>query len=244
MIGLLVVIPGAMPVDVVLNVYDLMDQTPICCGLFHTGVEILGVEYSFAQGAGVYECAPRSAPDAKFREALVLGSVASTQVARAALDRLRPDFPGSAYSLIFRNCNDFSNAYVKALLGRDIPGHINRLARLGRAWPIRCFLPPRLQANGGGADSAGVSLLANAHTPAPAVPLFQGPGMSMSAGSSAATPAGTGGILARVRRFFGFGGGGPTRDANNVVLHSQGEARELRAAAAARRLAGDIEEGQ
>eukprot|EP00971_Amphidinium_carterae_P110805 2194913-Amphidinium_carterae.1 len=35
---------------------------------------------------------------------------------------------------------------ARALLGRDIPGYVNRLARLGRAWPIRCFLPPHLKA--------------------------------------------------------------------------------------------------
>ncbi len=46
--------------DVILNVYELQGQggmgmfQPIlcCCGLYHTGVEIRGVEYSFAGGAG------------------------------------------------------------------------------------------------------------------------------------------------------------------------------------------------
>lgn len=232
-----------MPVDVLLNVYDLIDQTPICCGFFHTGVEILGVEYSFAGGAGVYECAPKSAPDARFRESIRMGSIESTSVASSVLARLRPDFQGEAYSLIFKNCNDFSTAYVKALLGRDIPGWVNRLARLGRMWPVRHFLPPHLK---GGAAASTAPLL---DRPPPTVPIFQGQGNSLrDTGGSSAGGGSTRSVLScagqRIRGFFRRGSNSGEADSGALIQPSEADARELRAQAAARRLTGsDIESG-
>jgi hypothetical protein len=236
-----------MPIDVVLNVYDLIQQTPLCCGFFHTGVEILGVEYSFGQGGGIYECTPKSAPDGRFRESIVMGSIESTGIARSALDRVRPDFPGDAYNVIFRNCNDFSNAYVRALLNRSIPGRINRLARLGRMWPVRCFLPPHLKNN---ATSTTAPLLASQ----PQQQLFQGSGNSLSGsgGNNSNSDHDISGarralscISSRCRRLFTQRGSSSSGDASSTaaLIQSEGDARELRAAAAARRLeSADLEE--
>jgi len=53
-------------VVVVLNIYDLSPANdylyPIGFGLHHSGVEILGVEYSFASGGGIFESRPKVAP--------------------------------------------------------------------------------------------------------------------------------------------------------------------------------------
>jgi len=233
-----------MPVDVVLNVYDLIEQTPICCGFFHTGVEIMGTEWSFAGGAGVYDCQPRSAPDGRFRESIVLGSVASTAAARSALDRVRPEFHGDAYSLIFRNCNDFSSAYVKALLGRDIPGWINRLARMGRAWPVRCFLPAHMKAGASGMPGDAPLLAGRQQASAPV--LFHGAGNSLSGQGASASFAGGWWrhrwrcLASRVGGAFGGRAARPrSNDGEGLVLPGVGgDARELRAAAASRRLSG------
>jgi len=231
-----------MPIDVVLNVYDLIDQTPLCCGFFHTGIEVLGAEYSFAGGAGVYECQPRQAPDGRFRQSIILGTVESTAVARAALDRLRPEFHGDAYSLVFRNCNDFSSAYSLALCGRDIPGWINRLARMGRAWPIRLCLPPHLRAGNGTEYNNQAPLLSQRSVQAP---LWTGEGHSLGGASvaenSAAGCRGLGrGLLASVSRAFGRRAQERSSDDSGGLVPG-GNARELRAAAAARRCGGLME---
>ena len=42
-------------------------------GLHHSGVEILGREYSFASGGGIFDSSPKEAPGAQFREAIELG---------------------------------------------------------------------------------------------------------------------------------------------------------------------------
>ena len=43
-------------------------------GLHHSGVEILGKEYSFASGGGIFDSSPKDAPGATFREAIELGA--------------------------------------------------------------------------------------------------------------------------------------------------------------------------
>lgn len=39
-------------------------------GIHHSGVEILGREYSFASGGGIFDSSPKDAPGAKFRESI------------------------------------------------------------------------------------------------------------------------------------------------------------------------------
>lgn len=218
-----------MPVDVVLNVYDLIQQTPICCGFFHTGIEILGVEYCFAAGGGVCEISPRTAPDGRFRQPILLGSIESTSNARSAIDRLRSEFHGDAYSLVFRNCNDFSSAVSKAVLGRDIPGYINRLARIGRLWPIHHFLPAHIKGAGQGTATTEPLLATQ--------PLFQGTGNTLA--GAPASPQRTG-FLSRLSRLFGRRG---NSNASAPLVADSREARELRALAANRRLESGSENG-
>jgi len=223
-----------MPIDVVLNVYDLIEQVPICAGFFHTGIEIFGVEYSYGQGGGVFECEPGTAPNARFREAIVLGTIKTSAESQAALDRIRPDFPGDQYSLIFKNCNDFSSAYARALLGRDIPGWVNRLARMGRIWPVPYFLPAKLT----GGRSTGPSSTAQPLLGPSSQPLFQGSGQSLNGNSN--TIGGMkntiSGFILGIRSLFRKP---PSCDAIDVrLIQNEAEARELRAAAAAARLSG------
>ena len=74
---------------------------------------------------------------------------------------LRDDFGPDRYNLIRRNCNHFANALVWRLLGRSIPGHVNRLADFGVC--CSCLLPKKLleeapvgpNAGGGSGSSSG-----------------------------------------------------------------------------------------
>mmetsp|Transcript_15982 Transcript_15982/g.24156 ORF Transcript_15982/g.24156 Transcript_15982/m.24156 type:complete len:244 (+) Transcript_15982:67-798(+) len=149
---------------VLLNVYDLSPANEYLysmgMGLHHSGVEILGKEYSFASGGGVFDSTPKEAPGAKFRESIELGSFegGSAEVSSAISD-LREDFGPDRYNLIKRNCNHFANALVWRLLRRTIPGHVNRLANIGQC--CSCLLPKKLLEespvgpNGGGGGSGG-----------------------------------------------------------------------------------------
>jgi deubiquitinase DESI2 len=49
----------------------------------------------------------------------------------ATISMLRTRFPQGSYDLLTKNCNIFSDALCKELVGRNIPSWINRLARTG-----------------------------------------------------------------------------------------------------------------
>ena len=132
---------------VFLNVYDLSPANeflyPVGFGLHHSGVEVLGSEYSFASGAGIFDGTPKEAPGALFREQIYMGFFDGGQAElRRALDDLRTSFGPDDYHLIRKNCNSFANALCWVLLRKTIPGHVNRLADLGVC--CSCLLPKKL----------------------------------------------------------------------------------------------------
>lgn len=136
-----------MGTKVLLNVYDLSPANdmlyPIGFGLHHSGVEILGSEYSFASGAGVFENTPKEAPGALYRETIELGAFDGGQAElKLALEDVKRNFGPDDYNLIRKNCNHFANALVWKLLGRQIPAYVNRLADIGVC--CSCFLPRKM----------------------------------------------------------------------------------------------------
>ena len=127
-------------VTVKLNVYDLDSPgneflSALGLGLYHTGVEVDGREYSYGAGYGIGDARPRSAAQnpgvARFRGSYVMGQAESLQALGRAVDELRGRFPASAYDLVQRNCNHFTDALVFALCGRHTPGWVNRAATVG-----------------------------------------------------------------------------------------------------------------
>ena len=87
---------------VYLNVYDLNEQSneylyPLGLGIYHSGVEISGIEYTFASEAGIYEMTPKHAPPAKFRESIDLGPCPTSRIVSATLEELKHDFKGTDY---------------------------------------------------------------------------------------------------------------------------------------------------
>eukprot|EP00804_Cyclotella_cryptica_P010693 CCRYP_005493-RA/>CCRYP_005493-RA protein AED:0.04 eAED:0.04 QI:548/1/1/1/0.5/0.2/5/2118/209 len=97
----------------------------------------------FASGGGIFDSSPKDAPGATFRESIELGTFeGGSSELNAAISDLREDFGPDRYNLIRRNCNHFANALVWRLLGRSIPGHVNRLADLGVC--CSCLLPKKM----------------------------------------------------------------------------------------------------
>ncbi|KAL7581550.1 hypothetical protein ACA910_022113 [Epithemia clementina (nom. ined.)] len=184
---------------VVLNVYDLSPANeylyPVGFGLHHSGVEILGSEYSFASGAGIFDGTPKEAPGALFREQIYMGVYDGGQVElRRALDDLRMSFGPDDYHLIRKNCNSFANALCWKLLRKTIPGHVNRLADIGVC--CSCLLPKQMLKEAPVGDpnriqrqstSAGSPYKANVSSSS--VASFSGSGARL--GSSAETGGGT-----------------------------------------------------
>eukprot|EP00177_Eucheuma_denticulatum_P002126 GFKZ01003793.1.p1 GENE.GFKZ01003793.1~~GFKZ01003793.1.p1 ORF type:complete len:274 (+),score=21.44 GFKZ01003793.1:71-892(+) len=103
-----------------LNVYDLLhrdnpDVVPninwylysVGMGLYHSGVSVFGTEYCYGghpeSNTGVFEVPPRKAPDAKFRQTILIGrtqlSPAEVQEVVAAMSTV---WLGNTYNLLTR----------------------------------------------------------------------------------------------------------------------------------------------
>lgn len=114
-------------------------------GVYHTGVEVFGVEYAFGghdfDASGVFATNPRSPPgNVKFRESIVAGPTQMTPAAvQQVVQQLGQEYRGNCYHLLQKNCNHFASQLCGQLTGRPAPGWINRLA--GLAVALHCLLP-------------------------------------------------------------------------------------------------------
>jgi len=138
-------------VKVLVNVYDLHHANNyayyVGFGIFHSGVEIDGKEYSFGghefSYTGVFDIPPRTAFGAKFRYFLphqLLGEIEITpRELHRIIDQISEEFPGNSYHPLTRNCNTFSNELCMRLLKVGIPAYINRLANMGSTFS--CIIP-------------------------------------------------------------------------------------------------------
>ncbi|CAH9120785.1 unnamed protein product, partial [Cuscuta epithymum] len=130
--------PGDTPVY--LNVYDLTPMNGYVYwagfGIFHSGVEVHGVEYAYGAHdyptSGVFEVEPQQCPGFKFRKSIFIGTTKlnHTQV-REFIERQSASYNGDTYHLIVKNCNHFCNDICYKLTGKKIPNWVNRLAKLG-----------------------------------------------------------------------------------------------------------------
>ncbi|KDD76939.1 hypothetical protein H632_c60p1 [Helicosporidium sp. ATCC 50920] len=117
---------------VYLNVYDLVehnDWTYWCgVGVFHSGVEVYGVEYAFGgheyDAPGVFATTPRQAPGTlTWRQAIDLGptSLSPAQVYEV-VQRMGSTYRGNAYHLLQMNCNTFSDDLTPSAAGLGVEG--------------------------------------------------------------------------------------------------------------------------
>jgi deubiquitinase DESI2 len=119
-------------------------------GVFHSGVEVYGVEYAFGGHyddlSGIFTSPPKQAQGVVYRCSVDLGR---TPFPRETVDAIvdamgSRQFLGNNYSLINNNCNNFSESFVQCLMTeRAFPGWINRLA--GIAINVSCILPPAVE---------------------------------------------------------------------------------------------------
>lgn len=69
------------------------------------------------------------------------------------IQSLRPQFGGKDYHVLNRNCNSFANEFLLRLIGKEIPGYVNRMANIGSYFS--CLLPPQMAGNAPVDDPSG-----------------------------------------------------------------------------------------
>ena len=121
--------------QVVLNVYDLHEGNSMLgsvgLGIYHTGVEINGKEYSFS-ASGVCRTTPKLPEFGVFKESITIGSFKGLAFLNSTVASLAAsDFLPGTYDIVNKNCNNFSNALCVSLCNTSIPSWINRAASIG-----------------------------------------------------------------------------------------------------------------
>lgn len=128
-----------------LHVYDLNGTKganntlhPLGLGLFHAGLEVYGVEWSFGGAlmppghlpvTGIHSMPPRSCPGATYRESISLGAVPhSAEEVWQILLKLAVQWLATAYHPLKRNCLNFCSEFATALAVQDVPSWVGRLA--------------------------------------------------------------------------------------------------------------------
>ncbi|XP_048430257.1 LOW QUALITY PROTEIN: deSI-like protein At4g17486 [Pyrus x bretschneideri] len=143
-------VKGSAPVY--LNVYDLTPANGYVywagLGIFHSGVEVHGVEYAFGaheySSSGVFEVEPRQCPGFKFRRSIFIGMTCLDPFqVREFMEHQSAIYNGDSYHLIVKNCNHFCEDICYKLTGKRIPKWVNRLARIGSL--CNCILPDTLK---------------------------------------------------------------------------------------------------
>ena len=105
------------PTEIILNVYFLGEEqdmqaqslqklAPIGLGLYHSGVEINGVEYAYGgdvnnSGTGVFQNAPLTVANATYFQSYVIGTVEDINRVYEVLDEIKIQFKANEYSLIY-----------------------------------------------------------------------------------------------------------------------------------------------
>ncbi|CAH9081012.1 unnamed protein product [Cuscuta epithymum] len=125
---------------VYLNVYDLTHMNGYIYwagfGVFHSGVEVHGVEYAFGAHdfptSGIFEVEPGQCSGFKFRKSVNVGTTRlDPSEVREFFERQAAIYTGESYHLITKNCNHFCEDICYKLTGKKIPKWVNRLAKLG-----------------------------------------------------------------------------------------------------------------
>jgi hypothetical protein len=123
--------------------------SPFGLGLYHSGVEVGGWEYSFAsRGAGIFKIAPKQAKGVRFCKRIEIGSLENGEEGgevQEALTVLRDNFQPEDYDLVTKNCNHFCDAFLQQLLGKRLPGFVNRMACIFSTGSIAWLVPKSLR---------------------------------------------------------------------------------------------------
>ncbi|KAF4716828.1 hypothetical protein FOZ62_018740, partial [Perkinsus olseni] len=141
-------------------------------------------------------------------------------------DKLRDEFRGDSYHVVKKNCNHFSDAFCRAILGRALPAWVNRLAWWG-SW-CACCIPDYdddESSHNAGAGSSGQPLLP---VRPPMQQLFTGHGHALG-GSQEST-------LGRFMSFFPRRSEGVSE--GQLATNGSSDQRELRLQAIEMRHAG------
>jgi hypothetical protein len=106
-------------------------------GVFHAGVEVNGLEWSFGYSdidtlPGISCVEPKNNPQHSFRQTVRMRrSKIGPEGIADIITQMIEEYPGDGYDLLRRNCCHFAEDFCLRLGAGRMPGWIHRLARVG-----------------------------------------------------------------------------------------------------------------
>jgi len=134
--------------EVYVNIYDLSTYNRygewLGIGAYHTGIEVNNIEYGYGystqEEGGVFCCEPGMLEGPSLKTRYLLGKTYKSFLeVQLITEQLSEEFRGADYNLLTKNCNHFSEALAKRLVGKGIPSYCNRGANLMQCFS--CLLP-------------------------------------------------------------------------------------------------------
>lgn len=98
--------------------------TPIGLGVYHSGVEVYGIEYAYGGHpypfSGIFEISPKDAEELgeqfRYRQSLPLGYTDFTEMdVRRLVSEMGKNYRGDRYHLMNKNCNHFSSDLTQVI---------------------------------------------------------------------------------------------------------------------------------
>lgn len=142
--------PQGLPVK--LHIYDVSQEESIqklnrvlahkhsplkLGGVFHAGVEVNGLEWSFGFScsetrSGISCCEPQKNTQHTYRQTVSMRHTgADPEQIADIIAQLIEEYPGDDYDLLRRNCCHFADDFCRRMGVGGIPGWVHRLARIG-----------------------------------------------------------------------------------------------------------------
>lgn len=123
---------------VILNVYRIKENSllhSLGIDLYHTAIEFDNVEYAFGKvinsnESGVYDITPMSYDDGIYIESINLGLTRRRQFF-VKLEKLKAYYKGNTYNIVTKNCNHFTNDFIRLLFNKRIPNKYTFFLKFG-----------------------------------------------------------------------------------------------------------------
>lgn len=157
-----------MASEVYLHVYDLQESFKVAnsvmkglgTGVYHCAVEVFGREWSFGmndRGTGVYYCEPKGNTSHYYRQSIPMGPTKlSRREVSEMIQEMKPLWIGKDYTLLYKNCCDFSGDLCRGLDVGQLPGWLRSAAGAGGRIEAIVQLKPLVSAIDEGKKARGV----------------------------------------------------------------------------------------
>lgn len=123
---------------VLLNIYRIKEDSfldSLGIKIYHSAIEYDNLEYAFGyldddSVSGIYDIKSLSYDDGMFVESIKLGNLSRRQFFQH-LEKIKNKFIANTYNIITKNCNHFTNEFMKTVMNKEMPDRYKSFLQIG-----------------------------------------------------------------------------------------------------------------